>query len=165
MADRAQTATTDEVAARVRLLKRAKRLAREYYRATGRPLGVTGEVAEYEAERLLPDIELAPVRQPGYDAVRVAADGREETIQIKGRCLLPTSKPGQRLGKLDLKKPWDVAMLVLLDETFETTAIYEADRRAVRKALTKPGSKARNERGQLAVSKFKAIGKLVYPPS
>lgn len=35
------------------LLERAKTLAREYKVATGRPLGITGEVAEYEAVRLL----------------------------------------------------------------------------------------------------------------
>jgi hypothetical protein len=145
------------------LLKRAKTLAREYYEATGRPLGVTGEVAEYEAARLL-DIELSPVRQPGYDAIRKGPDGKAERIQIKGRALLPGSKPGQRVGKLDLTKPWDLAMLVLLDETFTTTAIYEADRTALEEALTTPGSRARNERGQLSVSKFKSVGQRIYPP-
>src|SRR5438874_1729828 len=35
------------------LLQRAKLLAKEYYQLTGRPLGVTGEIAEYEAVRLL----------------------------------------------------------------------------------------------------------------
>ena len=33
----------------LRVLKQAKRVAREYYQLTGRPLGVTGEVAEFEA--------------------------------------------------------------------------------------------------------------------
>ena len=31
------------------LLREAKQLARQYYTLTGKPLGVTGEVAEYEA--------------------------------------------------------------------------------------------------------------------
>ncbi len=31
------------------ILKEAKVLARRFYRLTGKPLGVTGEVAEYEA--------------------------------------------------------------------------------------------------------------------
>ena len=35
------------------LLAEAKRLAREYYGLTGKPLGVTDEVAEYDAARLL----------------------------------------------------------------------------------------------------------------
>jgi hypothetical protein len=50
--------------------------------------------------------------------------------------------------------------MVLLDENFDATEIYEADREAVLRALSAPGSKARNERGALALSKFKAIGRL-----
>jgi hypothetical protein len=47
------------------LLATVKDLAREYYELTkGRSLGVTGEVAEYEAARLLA-VRLAPVRQAG----------------------------------------------------------------------------------------------------
>ena len=53
----------------MKLLKEAKELAREYYGLTGKPLGVTGEVAEYEAARLL-GLELTPARQAGYDAHR-----------------------------------------------------------------------------------------------
>jgi hypothetical protein len=50
--------------------------------------------------------------------------------------------------------------LVLLDENFEAREIYEAERADVLKALAEPGSKARNERGALAVSKFKSIATL-----
>jgi len=50
-------------------------------------------------------------------------------------------------------------MLVLLDQYFDATVIYEADRATVIHALTRPGSKARNERGALAVSKFRSIGR------
>ena len=42
----------------------------------------------------------------------------------------------------------------------DATEIHEAERAAVLAALSAPGSKARNERGQLGISKFKAIGKL-----
>jgi hypothetical protein len=83
---------------------------------------------------------------------------------MKARCLLPGCGPGQRLGRIDCSKPWDVVLLVLLDEDFEATAIYEADRVAVEAALTAPGSKARNERGALAVNQFKTIGRKVWPP-
>lgn len=145
----------------VELLREAKLLAREYREITGRPLGVTGEVAEYEAARLL-DIELSAVRQSGYDAIRETGR-RTERLQIKGRCVLPGSKPGQRVGAIHLAKEWDVTLLVLLNEHFDATAIYEADRAAVTAALLAPGSKARNERGQLGVSKFKAIGRRIWP--
>jgi hypothetical protein len=144
------------------VLAQAKALAKEYRALTGRPLGVTGEVAEYEAARLL-GVELSPARQAGFDAIREEATGPKR-LQIKGRCLLPGSKPGQRVGGIRLDREWDAVLLVLLDENFEATAIYEADRPAVEAALLEPGSKARNERGALAVSKFKSIGRRIWPP-
>ena len=49
------------------LLTQAKVLAQRYYKLTGKPLGITGEVAEYEAGRLL-GVSLTPARQAGYDA-------------------------------------------------------------------------------------------------
>jgi hypothetical protein len=61
----------------------ARRLAAEYKCLTGKPLGISGEVAEFDAHRIL-GVELAPPRSPGYDAVR-RTNGREERIQIKGR--------------------------------------------------------------------------------
>jgi hypothetical protein len=109
------------------------------------------------------DAEHAGVRQTGYDALR--RNGRRvERLQIKGRRVLPRSKPSQRVGSIQLDKPWDAVVLVLLDEDFETTEIYEASRRAVRKALLTPGSTARNRRGALGVREFKLIGQRVWPP-
>jgi hypothetical protein len=83
-------------------------------------------------------------------------------LQIKGRCILPGSKPGQRMGTIDINKPFDAVLLVLMDQALDATAIYEADREPVIAALTAPGSKSRNERGALAVTKFKSIGRLVW---
>jgi len=140
------------------ILSEAKKLAQEYRKLTGKPLGITGEVAEYEAARIL-GVKLTPARQSGYDAVE-QNDGSTRHLQIKGRCLLPNCKPGQRLGSIDTKKQWDAVLMVLLDENFDAVEIHEAERVAVLAALAKPGSKARNERGALAVSQFKKIGKL-----
>lgn len=140
------------------VLRHAKGLAQEYRALTGKPLGITGEVAEYEAARLL-GLELTPARQAGYDAIE-QIDGRTRRLQIKGRCMLPSCKPGQRVGSIDTKKEWDAVLLVLLDENFEAIEIYEAEREPVIEALDEPGSIARNERGAPAVSKFKAIGTL-----
>jgi hypothetical protein len=80
----------------------AKRLAQEYRALTGKPLGITGEVAEYEAARVL-GVELTPARQAGYDAVETR-NGSMHRLQIKGRCLLENCKPGQRLGSIDVTK-------------------------------------------------------------
>src|SRR5450755_961589 len=87
------------------ILGEAKKLAQEYYVLTGKPLGITGEVAEYEAARIL-GVELTPARREGYDAIE-RRDNSLRRIQIKGRCLLPNCKPSQRLGSIDVTKDWD----------------------------------------------------------
>ena len=153
------TATESEL---MEVLREAKQLARRYHELTGKPLGVTGEVAEYEAHRIL-GVELTEARNAGYDATERTSGGTIRHLQIKGRCMLPNCKPGQRIGRIDATKNWDAVLLVLLDENFDATAIYEAPRAEVLEALAEPGSRARNERGALAVSKFKAIGKLRWP--
>ena len=140
------------------VLHKAKRLAQQYRELTGKPLGITGEVAEYEAARIL-GIKLTPARNTGFDATE-KKNGSLRRLQIKSRCLLPNCKPGQRLGSIDIEKEFDAVLMVLLDENFDATAIYEAERKAVIKAIKKPGSKSRNERWALGVNKFKAIGKL-----
>lgn len=142
------------------LIQQAKRLAKEYRMRTGRPLGVTGEIAEYEACRLL-GLRLAPVRQKGYDAVTKTRSGLRR-LQIKGRVLLPNAKPGQRLSTISLKHEWDAAILVVLDEDLEPVVLYEADRKSIEAALVAPGSKARNVRGQLGLPKFKSIAREVW---
>lgn len=152
---------TDE-AELLTLLAEAKRLGRRYYTLTGRPLGITGEVAEFEAVRLL-GLRLADVRQPGYDATGTAPDGRTERFQVKGRCIIGKAKPGARVGAIDLRKEWDAVLLVLLSEDFEATAIFRAERAAVIRALTAPGSKARNERSQMSIAKFRSISRQLWP--
>ena len=143
-----------------KLLKEAKSLARRYRKLTGKPLGITGEVAEFAAAQLL-DLELAGARQAGYDAIRTDA-GKNIKVQIKGRVIPKGAKPGQRLGSIQLDKEWDTVVLVVLDQDFEPRVIYEAGRDAITAALIAPGSKARNERGALSVSKFKSIGAVVW---
>lgn len=133
----------------------AKAAARRYRELTGKPLGITGEVGEVLAARLL-GVELAEARQPGYDAV--GHDGRR--VQIKSRCIPPNMKPGQRLGSIRLDYEWDTVALLLMDQNFEPLAVYEASRKVVEQELLRPGSKSRNERGALGVSKFKAIAQL-----
>ena len=140
------------------LLAEAKQIARRYRTLTGKPLGITGEVAEYEAAKIL-DLQLTVARQAGYDATETR-DGEILKYQIKGRCILPGASPGQRMGSLDIAKEFDAVLLVLLDEQLDAFAIYEAPRVAVIAALTAPGSKARNERGALGIAKFKSIGRL-----
>ena len=140
------------------ILADVRALAVEYYELTGKPLGVTGEIAEFEASEKL-GLELAPPRTEGYDATY--PDGRQ--VQIKGRRLTTQPpKPGQRMGKIDLSKPFDLVALVLLGPDFEPLEIWEAPREAVKKRLEKPGSKARTERGQLGISQFRSVAERVW---
>ncbi len=148
---------TDDLLA---ILRDAKSLAQRYYRATGKPLGVTGEVAEYEAARLL-GLTLEPARQVGFDAVCYRED-QPIRYQIKGRCFDPARAGGQRVGSLSLEKPWDAALLVLLDPDFETREIWEASREALAPLLTTPGSRARTERGQVGVRQFVRTAECVW---
>jgi len=111
------------------VLRKAKLLAQRYRALTGKPLGITGEVAEYEAARLL-RVKLTPARNAGFDATE-RKNGSVRRLQIKGRCLLKNSKPGQRLGRIDTRKDWDAVLMVLLDENFNATEIYEAERKPV----------------------------------
>ena len=46
------------------ILEKAKEAAVEYYRLTGKPLGITGEIGEYWAAKHL-NLKLAPARQDG----------------------------------------------------------------------------------------------------
>jgi hypothetical protein len=140
------------------ILRQAKVLAQRYRALTGKPLGITGEVAEYEAARIL-GVELTPARQAGYDAVE-RVNGRQRRLQIKGRCILKGSKPGQRLGSIDIEKEWDAVLMVLVDDNFDAYEIYEAERDAVIAALIAPGSISRNERWAMSVTKFRAIARL-----
>ena len=49
------------------VMEAAKQVAIDYYRLTGKPLGITGEIGEYYAAKHL-GLELAEARTPGFDA-------------------------------------------------------------------------------------------------
>jgi len=137
------------------ILAAVKPLAAEYYQLTGKPLGVTGEVAEYVAAREL-KLELVPPRTPGYDAIRKTRNG-DQRIQIKGRAYGEKSKKSQRIGTIKKGAACDSVLLVLLDNaTLEPREMWEASYIEVEKRLKVPGSKAR-ERGALSVSEFKRL--------
>ena len=155
---KASATSSDELA---NVIERAREAARDFYRLTGKPLGMTGEIGEYETARLL-NLKLAAAREPGYDAI----DDNGKKYQIKSRSIPRSSqRKGGMIGSIKLDHQWDAVLLLLLDEELRPQEIWQAERPAVAAALTAPGSKARNERGALAVSKFKSIGQKVWPNS
>jgi hypothetical protein len=143
------------------LLRRAKDLACEYYQLTGKPLGVTGEVAELEAAEKL-GLILADVRTPFYDAIRERG-GKTERFQIKGRAVVRSQPYLGRVSSIKCNGEFDSVLLVLLDRTtFEAIEIWQAPREEVRHRLEEPGSKSRNERKSMGISQFKSIAEKVW---
>jgi len=141
-----------------KLVSQARRLAVEYRKATGQPLGISAEIAKQDAVRLL-DLELCQRGEGGYDAVGLSGRLKGKRIQIKGRAIFDESKSGQRIGQLKLEQPWDSVVLLIMDENFEPAEIYEADREEIIEAL-KPGGP--NKRGAMSVAKFKIIGRIAW---
>jgi hypothetical protein len=130
------------------IISSACTLAAKYYKLTGKPLGITGEVAEMIAAELL-NLELVKAREAGYDAVDKAGN----KIQIKGRVLQNKNYRG-RTGKINIEKEWDKIILVLLSPDYKPLVIFEAEREAVLKRLLSPGSKSHNERWTLSIFSF-----------
>lgn len=153
-----RTPTDSDRVELIELLKQAKRLATRYQQLTGKPLGITGEIAECEAAAIL-GLDLHAARTAGYDATEIR-EGESVQIQIKGRVIANLKKVVGRVGSIDLRQPFDVVQLVLLDADLNAFAIYEAERPAIEELLTRPGSKARNERGSVGIPQFKAIARL-----
>ncbi|QOZ80785.1 hypothetical protein XH83_33830 [Bradyrhizobium sp. CCBAU 53351] len=140
------------------ILERARAAAIDYYRLTGKPLGITGEIGEYEAARLL-GLTLAAAREPGFDAI----DSAGLRYQIKARLITELGRRrSQQIGAIKLTHPWHRILLVLLDASYCVTAIWQAERQCIEAALSAPGSKSRNERGALAVSKFKSVADPIW---
>ncbi len=86
------------------ILAAVKPLAVEFYRLTKKPLGVTGEIAEYVAAEKL-GLKLVEARMQGYDALR-----GDERIQIKGRAFSKTAKKSQRISRIKLDAPCDTVL-------------------------------------------------------
>ena len=137
----------------VEVIADAKRLAVEYRLLTGKPLGISGEVAEIEVHRCL-GLELAPARTAGHDAIRHLGE-QSELVQVKGMAIDIAHPRKGRLPSINLAHPFDSVVLVLIDQA--TMNSYEMLGKLDVTGLnisTKPGSKARNERGALAISQF-----------
>jgi hypothetical protein len=143
------------------LLREAKRLASRYYAATGKPLGVTGEVAELEASDKL-GVELAPPRTPGYDATQIR-DGAPSRIQIKGRAVSLSDRYRGLCPSIKCGDQFDFVWLVLLDRgSLDALEIWEASEAAVASRLAGV-SAAKQKRNALAITQFKSIATLIWP--
>jgi Family of unknown function (DUF6998) len=145
-----------------KILRQAKKLSCEYYALTKKPLSITGEVAEYEAAQKL-KLKLTTARNKGFDATK-RVRGKLVHFQIKGRAASPSKKYVGRISRISRNGKFDQVLLVLLDNSnLNVIEILQSSRRKVLNRLEKKGSKARNQRGQLAISQFKSIATCVWP--
>lgn len=142
-----------------KLMVEARKLASQYRLATGKPLGISGEIAVHDVIRIM-ELEAAEDNQAGYDAIgKGSRQGKR--IQIKGRIISSEQKSNQRIGQIKMEAQWDSVMLVLMNEHYDALEIYEADRAQILDAVAQSSTKRKN-RGALSVAKFKHIGKLVW---
>ncbi len=144
-----------------KLMSEARRLAKDYRDAMGKPLpGISAELAVHDVIRLL-ELDAAPSGTGGYDAI---GHGRWEgkRIQIKGRTIFDEGKSGQRIGQLKTEQDWDSVMLVLMDQEYEPYEIYEAERAGVQEAVDENSGSKRAKRGLISVAKFKVIARLIW---
>jgi hypothetical protein len=148
------------VYAQEKLIAQARQLAAEYRRTMGKPLpGISAEIAEFDAMRLLGLEPRVPRGEGGYDAVDPNRGNKR--VQIKARTIFDEEKGGQRVGQLKLGQDWDSVILVLMDESYEPYEIYEADR-ADLEDFVDQSSSSRAKRGALSVARFKIIGRLLW---
>ena len=142
-----------------KLMQQARKLAADYRAATGKPLGISNEIAVHDVIRLM-QLRAAPLGDGGCDAIGTGPyEGK--LIQIKGRTINPDSSSNQRIGQIKVDQEWDVIMLILMNEQYEPLEIYEADRDTILNAVEQTSAKRRN-RGALSVNRFKKIGQRVW---
>lgn len=138
----------------MKLLREAQSLGARYYKATGKPLGVTGEVAEFEAADKL-RLRLCDARTAWYDAVN-PENGRK--VQIKGRAVDFNRRYRGMCPAIKCSNLFDDVALVLLDKaTLQALEIWVADAAAVTMRVSGLSSARRRNSGTLASSQFKSI--------
>ncbi len=143
-----------------KLISEARRIAAEYRRTTGKPLGISAEIARHDACHYL---ELdAQEDAVGYDAVGLSGERKNCRFQIKGRAIFDEKKGGQRIGQIKMDQDWDKILLVLMNEEFETTEIYEASRQEILDDIDETGTTNRSKRGAMSVARFKRMAHLAW---
>ena len=141
-----------------KLMEETRALASKYKDATGQPLPVSHDLACYDAIRYLNLSEPTAV-EASVDAIGTDQFG-EQKYQIKGRVQFPNSKgKQQRIGQLNLDGNWNICLLVLLKDDYQSDEILAADKETIYEAI---GHKKTNKRGAMTVSQFRAIAESIW---
>ena len=123
----------------------------EYRDRFNKNLGVTAEIGEYKAAKLLKLTRTEGNINEGFDA----RDKNNKRVQIKTRIL---TKKSQRTGIFS-NHVFDYALLVLLSNTYKVIEIRKTSSKKILAALTNQSYK----KPSLSISKFIQISKRVYP--
>ncbi len=142
------------------LMAQTRKLASDYYHATKQILPVSGELAKYDAMRLLNLKEIDTPRM-GVDAI----DANNINILIKSRVIFDETKSGQRIGQLNSDGYWEAVVLVLFDKSYEPLSIYRSSREEIESSIDRSQESNRSKRGIMSVARFKSISELVWPSS
>lgn len=144
------------------LMEQARTLAANYRKTTGKTLaGVSGELAVYDAIRLL---KLYAVEDHlPYEAIgsEDAGDLENDKIQIKGRTIFSDSKSSPRIGQIKISEYWDSVVLVLMNDEYQPFEIYGIDRESLEENSASKESN-RGKRGSMTVARFKKIATLIW---
>ena len=143
-----------------KLISQARTLATEYRKTTGKPLGISSEIAEFDAAHIL-GLEFVKDPNANYNAIGQTRH-KGKRFQIKGRAIFDEKKSGQRIGQLKLEQAWDYLVLVIMNEEYQATELYEAKRDMIIKETEENKSSKRGKRGAMSVAKFKKIADLVW---
>ena len=102
-------------------------LAIEYRRRFGKSLGITGEVGEYKASRLLKLERASGNINEGFDAI----DPKNKKVQIKSRICQRSQ------GRTSVFKNYGFyyALLVLLDDDYEVIEMYQVECKKIRDSI------------------------------
>jgi len=144
------------------LMEQARTLAANYRKTTGKTMaGISGEIAVYDAIRLL-KLQAAEPNLP-YEAIGTeeAGDLHNERIQIKARTIFSDSKGSPRMGQIKASEHWDSVVLVLMNDDYDTFEIYEIDRDTLEDNVSSKESN-QGKRGAMTVARFKKIATLIW---
>lgn len=134
------------------LMEQTRTLAAEYRASTGKALPVGGEIAMYDASRLLSLLE--PTTQvAGIDLV---SQDQNQRFQVKSRAMFAGAKSAPRLGSINPNGDWTHILLVLMNESYQTTHLYTLDRETALSEAKLGGKNA------MTVAKFKVIGECIW---
>lgn len=137
-----------------------RRIASEYRQSTGNTLPVSAELAKYDAISLL---GLKPVTEPerAVDAWMATPEG-DRKVQVKGRVVFDPKKSGYRVGQLNLDANWDILLLVIMNDRYETSEIYKVSREKILGVLSAARDQGQKSRGAISVKKVQAISEVCW---